>query len=105
MNWFKNNYLPNKEDWTKWDASPIFATDEMLSKTPSAWIGVGELDILRDEGVHYGERLSKAGVKVETKIYKGAPHPIMAMDGVLKVGAQLVTDAATALANAFQNAS
>ncbi|KAF5392926.1 hypothetical protein D9757_001230 [Collybiopsis confluens] len=81
MKWFKDNYLPNKEDWTKWDASPIFAPSELLAKTPNAWIGVGELDILRDEGVMYGKKLQEVGVKeVETVVYPGGPHPIMAMD-------------------------
>jgi acetyl esterase/lipase len=104
MIWFKNNYLPNPADWTKWDASPIFAPDELLKKTPPAWIGVAELDILRDEGIAYGERLKKHGIPVETKVYKGAPHPIMAMDGALKIGAQLVSDAAAALGKAFGTA-
>ncbi|KAE9409801.1 hypothetical protein BT96DRAFT_1012157 [Gymnopus androsaceus JB14] len=57
MNWFKSFYLPDEEDWTKWDASPIFAPVELLAKAPNAWIGVGELDILRDDGVQYGEKL------------------------------------------------
>ena len=81
MLWFRHNYLPNKEDWTKWDASPFFAPDELVSNIPKAWIGVAELDILRDEGIQYGEKLKKVGVEVEIEIYKGAPHPIMAMDG------------------------
>ena len=81
MLWFRYNYLPNKEDWTKWDASPFFAPDDLVSKIPKAWIGVAELDILRDEGMQYGEKLSKVGVEVEIDLYKGAPHPIMAMDG------------------------
>lgn len=101
MNWFKKNYLPNPEDWTKWDASPIFAPSELVKKVPSAWIGVAALDILAPEGVAYGEKLRKEGVDVKIDVYEGAPHPIMAMDGRLKIGAKLVTDAATALKNAF----
>ncbi|KAH0584741.1 hypothetical protein H2248_008013 [Termitomyces sp. 'cryptogamus'] len=81
MLWFRNNYLPNPKDLTKWDASPIFAPKELLEKVPEAWIGVAELDILKEEGVLYGEKLRELGVKVETVIYDGAPHPIMAMDG------------------------
>ena len=81
MLWFRHNYLPNKEDWIKWDASPFFAPDDLVSKLPKAWIGVTELDILRDEGVQYGEKLKKTGVEVDIVMYKGAPHPIMAMDG------------------------
>ena len=80
MKWFRNNYLPHKEDWTKWDASPLFAPDESFKKAPKTWIAVTELDILRDEGVAYGKKLKDAGVEVEVKIYKGAPHPVMAMD-------------------------
>ncbi|KAL1710570.1 alpha/beta hydrolase fold-domain-containing protein [Schizophyllum commune] len=102
MHWFVNNYLPNKEDWTKWDASPIFAPDELAAKSPKTWIAVCEMDILRDEGIAYGEKLKKLGVEVETKVYKGAPHPIMAMDGCLPIGAQMVTDASEALAKAFK---
>ncbi|KAG5730617.1 AB hydrolase superfamily protein [Termitomyces sp. T112] len=109
MLWFRNNYLPNPEDLTKWDASPIFAPKELLEKVPEAWIGVAELDILKEEGVLYGEKLRELGVKVETVIYDGAPHPIMAMDGTdsfvgaLKVGARLVSDATIALATAFRH--
>ncbi|PBK98469.1 hypothetical protein ARMGADRAFT_1051874 [Armillaria gallica] len=102
MNWFKLNYLPDPRDWTKWDASPAFAPKELLEKVPKAWIAVAELDILREEGVQYGEKLKELGVEVETVVYKGAPHPIMAMDGpALKIGAKLVSDAAIALGKAF----
>lgn len=85
MLWFKNNYSPKPEDWKKWDNSPIFASEESFKLVPDAWIGVAELDILRDEGLAYAEKLKKAGHKVETIIYKGSPHPIMAMDGKLVI--------------------
>jgi len=81
MLWFRNHYLPNSEDYLKWDSSPLFAPESLVAKLPKAWIGVGELDILRDEGIDYGEKMRKAGVDVEIEIYKGSPHPIMAMDG------------------------
>ncbi|KAJ7175741.1 alpha/beta hydrolase fold-domain-containing protein [Mycena filopes] len=98
MLWFRDNYLPNKDDWTKWDASPYFAPDELLAKVPKTWIAVCEADILRDEGIEFGKKLNSVGVEAEVEVYKGAPHPIMAMDGVLKIGAKLVSDAAAALA-------
>ncbi|KAF7299125.1 Abhydrolase-3 domain-containing protein [Mycena indigotica] len=81
MLWFRDNYLPNKQDYTKWDASPIFAPDALLAKVPKTWIAVCECDILADEGIAFGEKLTAAGVHVEVEVYKGAPHPIMAMDG------------------------
>lgn len=101
MLWFKNKYLPNKEDWTKWDASPYFAPDELIGRAPRAWVAVCEMDVLRDEGLAYGERLKKAGVEVETKVYKGAPHQIMAMDGVTQLGKQMVSDIVEVIGKRF----
>ncbi|EPQ60666.1 hypothetical protein GLOTRDRAFT_102407 [Gloeophyllum trabeum ATCC 11539] len=98
MLWFRNNYLPKAEDRGKWDASPLFAPDELVRKTPKAWIALCELDILRDEGTAYGEKLQKAGVDVEVKVYKGAPHHITNMDGaVTQLGRDLISDAVQAL--------
>jgi len=99
--WFRAQYLPNEHDWPKWDSSPILAPDDWLGKCPPTWIAVSEYDVLRDEGIAYGDKLKKAGVPVEIVVYKRAPHPIMAQDGVLQIGKQLVSDAAAALAAAF----
>ncbi|KAF8649474.1 hypothetical protein AX16_005777 [Volvariella volvacea WC 439] len=120
MLWFRSNYLPgpnDSPDKTKWDASPIFAGEDLLRRlsetSKGAWIGVCELDLLRDEGIRYGERLKSVGVEVETVVYKGAPHPIMALAdwiralfgiGVLSIGTRLVNDAGQALAKAFGTA-
>lgn len=82
MMWFRRNYLPNAEDWDKWDASPLLSTSHSFRGLPKAWIAVCDLDILRDEGLAYAERLREAGVDVEVVNYKRAPHPIMAMDGM-----------------------
>lgn len=146
MLWFRRQYLPHESTWSRWDASPLLAQDEMFRRVPKAWIAVTELDILRDEGISYGHKLLKAGVPTEIKTYKAAPHPIMAMDGtyhsacsttiislcaqhprysmfrvsccglwvisnltasqsVLRIGKQLVSDAAAALAQAFGTAN
>jgi acetyl esterase/lipase len=83
MIWFRDFYVPNEADRTKWDCSPIFAPNELLAKTPSTWVAVMELDILRDEGLAYAERLRNAGVSVTHKLYKKAPHQILVMDGKL----------------------
>ncbi|KII94065.1 hypothetical protein PLICRDRAFT_153379 [Plicaturopsis crispa FD-325 SS-3] len=104
MLWFRGNYLTKAEDYKHPDASPMYAPKELLAKTPKAWIAVCEIDILRDEGITYGSKLKEAGVDVEVNVYKGAPHPVMAMDGVLAIGRQLVAEAGKALADAFGNA-
>jgi acetyl esterase/lipase len=57
----------------------------MFSKVPKAWIAVAELDILRDEGIAYGNKLLTAGVPAEINTYKGAPHLIMVMDGTYRL--------------------
>lgn len=87
MAWFKNNYLPNKEDWEKWEVSPINAPHDLFKKAPPAWIGVAELDVLRDEGLAYAEKLRKNGVKAETKVYGGMPHYFTPLDGEWIAGA------------------
>lgn len=53
-------------------AAPARAED--LSGLPPAWIGVGTLDVFRDEDIIYGLRLLEAGVPVELHTYAGAPH-------------------------------
>jgi acetyl esterase/lipase len=57
----------------------------MFRRVPKAWIAVAELDILRDEGIAYGNKLLMAGVPAKINTYKGAPHPIMAMDGTYRL--------------------
>ncbi|KAH7926463.1 hypothetical protein BV22DRAFT_1032839 [Leucogyrophana mollusca] len=104
MMWFRHNYLPNEADWNKWDSSPMFAPDDLLAKVAPAWVGVCELDILRDEGIKYGERMQSLGVKVDFDIYKGAPHQIMSMDGVIEIGRKMVQDATDTLGAAFASA-
>jgi acetyl esterase/lipase len=57
----------------------------MFRRVPKAWIGVAELDILRDEGIAYGKKLQMLGVPAEIKTYERAPHPILAMDGTYRL--------------------
>lgn len=85
MLWFRRQYLPHEQTRARWDASPLLAQDEMFSKVPKAWIAVAELDILRDEGIAYGNKLLAAGVPAKINTYQGAPHPIMAMDGTYRL--------------------
>lgn len=48
------------------------ATD--LAGLPPAFIGVGTLDVFRDECIDYAMRLLAAGVPAELHVYPGAPH-------------------------------
>lgn len=53
-------------------AAPARATD--LANLPPTFIDVGELDIFRDESVHYAVKLIEAGASVELHVYPGAIH-------------------------------
>jgi len=45
-----------------------------LSQVPSAWIGVGTLDLFYDEGIAYADRLKAAGVTCAVDLVNGAFH-------------------------------
>jgi acetyl esterase/lipase len=45
-----------------------------LAGLPPTWIGVGSLDVFRDEDIDYAMRLLAAGVPTELHVYPGAPH-------------------------------
>ncbi|KAL4870218.1 hypothetical protein BDV12DRAFT_166410 [Aspergillus spectabilis] len=90
MLWYRTHYLPNEEDWSHPEASPLFYIGNW-SALPRALIMVGELDVLRKEGEQYGEKLKQAGVEVDLQVMKGMPHPFLAMDGVLKEGKRSIT--------------
>ncbi|KAH7104099.1 alpha/beta hydrolase fold-domain-containing protein [Auriculariales sp. MPI-PUGE-AT-0066] len=101
MIWFREMYMPREEDWKDWKASPMLAPPESFAKAPPAWIGVAGLDILRDEGISYGEKLRAAGVKAEVVICCISAFlelTIFAFAG----GSQLITDACIAFRNAVQ---
>jgi acetyl esterase/lipase len=53
-------------------AAPARASD--LAGLPACYLEVGQLDIFRDEGLGYAERLGRAGVPVEFHLRPGAPH-------------------------------
>ncbi|KAH8889597.1 hypothetical protein GQ53DRAFT_842522 [Thozetella sp. PMI_491] len=97
MLWFRDRYLPNKEDWAHPEASPMFWEGDW-SKLPPAVLLLGELDILRSEGEKYGEKLRKAGIQTDVHISKGQPHPFIILDGVMEAGRTGLTILCEALA-------
>jgi acetyl esterase/lipase len=101
VNWFKGMYLPDEDDWLKWEASPLLAPEELMKKAPKAWIAAGECDVLCNEAEAYAEKLKKCGVEAECVVYKGGTHINFALDGVMKNGAKGISDAVDALAKAF----
>ena len=72
--------------------SPLVADD--LSDLPRAFIIACEYDVLRDDGILYGRRLSAEGIEVETRVEKGAWHGIAFKHelDVMKRGNQISAD-------------
>jgi len=59
------------------DDVPAYAAParvESVAGLPPAWIGVGSLDVFRDEDITYASRMLAAGIPVELHVYPGAPH-------------------------------
>lgn len=50
------------------------ARAEDISGLPPTFVGVGSLDLFRDEGVAYAARLARTGAAVEFHLYLGVPH-------------------------------
>jgi acetyl esterase/lipase len=53
-------------------AAPARVDD--VAGLPPAWIGVGSLDVFRDEDITYASRLLAAGIPTELHVYPGAVH-------------------------------
>lgn len=78
------DHKSNRYGWTSYlarlvgsvDVSPFAAPARCadLSGLPPAWLGVGTLDLLYDEGVDYATRLSEAEVPCNVEVIDGAFH-------------------------------
>ena len=72
-----------------------------LTGLPPAWIGVGALDVFRDENIEYAQRLLGAGVPAELHVYPGAPHGFESMCPDAAVARQCSSDIDAALRRAL----
>lgn len=95
MVWFWDHYLRTEQDGRDPRAAPLAATD--LSGLPPATVVVCDLDVLRDEGLAYAQRLRDSGVEVTTTVYAGAAHGFWWMDGVMSQAAELTDQLAGVL--------
>lgn len=72
MEWFRNYYLNDESEIDNPFISPLKTED--VSNLPQALIIVAENDVLKDEGLAYGNKLSSMHVKVEQYVAKGLVH-------------------------------
>jgi acetyl esterase len=74
MEWFWDQYLPDKSQRDENLASPLRASSDKLSGLPPALVINGQADVLRDEGEAYAAKLRAAGVPVTATRYAGIIH-------------------------------
>jgi acetyl esterase/lipase len=72
-----------------------------LSGLPPAWIGVGTLDLFRDENIDYARRLLAAGVPTDLHVYAGAPHGFTSNCPETALARRCAADIDAALLRAF----
>ena len=67
-------YLSEEEHAAHPYTSPRWAPKELLKGMPPALLILADQDPLYEEGRDYGEKLAKAGVSVETHVFRDADH-------------------------------
>ena len=99
MLYFRGHYLPNKQDWLDWRASPLLA--KSLARLPPAYVLTAGFDPLLDEGREYAERLQREGVPTEYRNYPDMVHGFITMGRVLDTANAALADCARALRAAW----
>lgn len=84
MRWFIDTYLPEGQDRTVADLSPLL--HELPEGLPPALVITVDNDPLMDEGAEYAAKLAKAGVDVEYKHLLGYHHGLFTSAGVIERG-------------------
>ncbi len=95
MAWFFDCYARDRSDLSNPELAPLRTPD--LSGAPPAIVVVAEYDPLRDDSLHYAQRLRDADVEVTLLHYEAMPHGFFSRahvfddgaDAVARVGAQL----------------
>ena len=78
IDWFNSQWVPDRTIWTDPRVSPLFADD--LAGLPSTFVITCEHDPLRDQGEHYAQRLTDAGVPTTLRREPGMVHNFMLWD-------------------------
>ena len=82
MEWFWNQYLPDRKKRRDILAAPVSADPDDLRGLPPALVVSDENDVLRDEGEAYARKLDEAGVDVASVRFNGTIHDFMLLNGI-----------------------
>lgn len=104
MEWFLDQYLPDKTRRTEATATPLNASIEQLTGLPPALLITAECDVLRDEGEAYARKLLEAGVTVTSTRYLGTIHGFVTLNRLAYTPAarMAIMQAGAALQNALE---
>lgn len=102
MEWFWQQYAPDKKSRQEIYASPLRANPEDLSDLPPALIITDENDVLRDEGEAYARKLNTAGVPVGSVRINGTIHDFLVLNALADT--EPTQEAYKLMINTLQNA-
>jgi acetyl esterase len=100
IEFFRACYLPNRDHWSDWRASPLLAKSH--AGLPPAFILTAGYDPLVDEGRAYAEKLAAAGVELTYRDYPDMVHGFLLFGGVLDSANDAVAECCAALRQAFE---
>jgi acetyl esterase len=95
IRYYHDHYIDDPKHDLDWRASPLLAAD--LSRLPPAFVLVAGYDPLRDEGIHYAQRLTESGVRTSLVSYERQIHGFVPMGRVLDEANDAVALCADAL--------
>jgi len=81
ISWFHDHYIIDAAHDADWRASPLLHDD--LSKLPPALVLIAGFDPLRDEGLHYAQRLTQAGNRATLISFERQIHGFITMGRVI----------------------
>ncbi|HAT1548244.1 esterase [Corynebacterium sp. HMSC06C06] len=96
MRWFIRTYLPEGQDKTVADLSPLL--HELPENLPPAYVITVDNDPLADEGGEYALKLAKAGCDVRYEHLRGYHHGLFTSAGVMQCGEEGLSDIAKFIA-------
>jgi acetyl esterase len=101
LDYYHDHYLGGDAHDLDWRASPLLHPD--LSRLAPAFVLTAGYDPLRDEGLHYAQRLSQAGTRATHLCFERQIHGFILMGKVIDEANTAVTLCAAALREALAN--
>ncbi|MGB0751206.1 MAG: alpha/beta hydrolase [Gammaproteobacteria bacterium] len=98
--WFQSHYRRDERDRTDFRYAPAIA--ESHADLAPALIQVAEFDPLKDEGIEYANRLSRAGNQVSLTHYAGMIHGFFSLSSAVDAGRDAIAEVCAFLSKHLQ---